>query len=63
MGGPNSEKLFEIIDILEMILDRRGEPKMVARWRNSAPRWSQDDAKIGQVRLYMAILRPLGALC
>ena len=28
------------------ILDRRGMPKMAARWPNLAPRWGQDDAKM-----------------
>ena len=31
------------------ILDRRGMPKMAARWPNLAPRWGQDDAKMFQV--------------
>ena len=44
------------------ILDRRGEPKMAARWANLAARWGQDGAKMAQDRVWLAILRPVGEL-
>ena len=43
------------------ILDRRGMPKMAARWPNLAPRWSQGGANMAKQRAWVAILRPIGS--
>ena len=42
------------------ILDRRGMPKIAARWPNLAPTCGQDGAKMAQDGAWLAILRPLG---
>ena len=42
------------------ILDRRGMPKMAARWPNLAPKWGQDGTKKAQDGACLTILRPLG---
>ena len=44
------------------ILDRRGMPKMAARWPNLAPRWGQDRAKMAQDGAWLAILRLILAI-
>ena len=67
-GGPPRERPWEgkcprnCLDRFGPILDRRGMPKMAARWPNLAPRWGQDGAKMPQDGACLAILRPIGEL-
>ena len=62
LGG--SEEVFETSWGLSWtILDRRGMPKMAARWPNLAPRWGQDGAKMAQDKAsWGAILHIFGKL-